>query len=160
VVCLDDGLAFADAVEDGDDHGNLRSKAVGLADVGVVRAVGFVGVVDTEQGDGGAKDLHRCGVCRYAAQEIDDLGIEFARCGEVGGELCEFGGVGELTEPEEIGTFLEGGTLREFVDVDAAIREDAGVAVDPADGGAGGDDAFQAFRCDSGGHKILLPTET
>ena len=40
-VGLDDGLAFADAVEDGDDHGDLRGEAEGLADVGFVGAVGF-----------------------------------------------------------------------------------------------------------------------
>ncbi len=40
-VGVDDGLAFADAIEDGDDHGDLRGEAVGFADVGVVRVVGF-----------------------------------------------------------------------------------------------------------------------
>ena len=44
-----------------------------------------------------------------------------------------------------------------LVDVDAAVGEDAGVAVYPADGGAGGDDAFQAFRCGNSGHDGLLP---
>ncbi len=123
-------------------------------------AVGFVGVVDAEEGDGGAEDLHRRGVGWDAAEEVDDLWIELAGCGEMGGEVGEFGGVGELAEPEEVGGLLEGGALGEFVDVDAAIGENAGVAVDPADGGAGGDDAFQAFRCDSGGHKTLLPRKT
>ena len=37
-VGFDDGLAFADAVEDGDDHGDLRGEAEALAEVGVVRA--------------------------------------------------------------------------------------------------------------------------
>ena len=61
VVGVDDGFDLADAVEDGDDHGDLRGEAVGLADVGVVRAVGFVGVVDAEERDGGAEDFHRRG---------------------------------------------------------------------------------------------------
>ena len=120
-------------------------------------AVGFVGVVDAEERDGGAEDFHRRGVFGDAAEEVDDLGVELACCGEFCGEVGEFGGVGELAEPEEVGGLLEGGALGELVDVDAAVGEDAGVAVDPADGGAGGDDAFQAFRCDSGGHKTLLP---
>ena len=55
---------------------------------------------------------------------------------------------------------LPGAEVVAFVDVDSAIGEDASVAVDPADGGAGGDDAFQAFRCDSGGHNDALQTET
>jgi hypothetical protein len=70
------------------------------------------------------------------------------------------GGVGELAEPEEVGGLLEGGALGEFVDVDSAIGEDAGVAIDPADRGAGGDDAFQAFGCNSGRHKDALQTKT
>ena len=49
---------------------------------------------------------------------------------------AELGGGGELAEPEEVGGLFEGGALGELVDVDAAIGEDAGVAVDPADGGA------------------------
>ena len=36
LVGFDDGLAFADAIEDGDDHGDLRGEAEGFADVGVV----------------------------------------------------------------------------------------------------------------------------
>ena len=42
------------------------------------------------------------------------------------------------------------------MDIDAAIGENAGVAVDPADGGRGGDYAFQALWCDSSRHKVLL----
>ena len=84
-VGFDDGLALADAIEDGDDHGDLRGEAVGLADVGVVRAVGFVGVVDAEEGDGGAEDLHGRGVCGDAAEEVDDLGVELAGGGEFAG---------------------------------------------------------------------------
>src|SRR5271168_1895396 len=72
------------------------------------------------------------------------------------GKLSKLGGRGELAEPEEVSALLEGGSLCEFVDVDAAIGENAGVAVDPADGGRGGDDAFQALWCDSGRHKVLL----
>ena len=156
-VGFDDWLAFADAIEDGDDHGDLRGEAVGLADVGVVRLVGFVGVVDAEQRDGGAQHLHRRGAGGDAAQEVDDLGVELAGGGEMRGELGEFGGVGQLAEPEQVGGLFEGGALGELVDVDAAVGEDAGVSVDPADGGVGGDDAFQAFRCDSSGHKTASP---
>ena len=151
-VGLDDGLAFADAIEDGDDHGNLRGEAEGFADVGVVGAVGFVGVVDAEQGDGGAEDLHGGGVGGDAAEEVDDLGVDLAGCGELCGELGELGCGGELAEPEEVGGLFEGGLLGELVDIDAAVGEDAGVSVDPADGRAGGDDAFQAFRCNGSGH--------
>ena len=105
-----------------------------------------------EQRDGGAEDLHGRGGGGHAAEEVDDLGIELAGVGELPGEGGELGGGGQLAVPEEIGGLFEGGVLGEFVDVDAAIGEDAGVAVDPADGRGGGDDAFQAFWCDSSGH--------
>jgi hypothetical protein len=156
LVGLDDGFALADAVEDGDDHRDLGRETVGFAYVGVVAAVCLVGVVDAEKRDGGAEDLHGCGVGGNAAEEVDDLWIEFACGGEMPGEFSKLSGRGEFAEPEEVGALLEGGSLCEFVDIDAAIGEDAGVAVDPADGGRGGDDAFQALWCDSGRHKVLL----
>ncbi len=133
LVGFDEGLAFADAVEEGDDHRDLRGEAEGFADVRVVRAVGFVGVVDAEERDGGAEDLHGRGVGGDAAEEVDDLWVELARGGEVPVEVGQFRGVGQFAEPEEVGALFEGGALGELVDVDAAIGEDAGVAVDPAD---------------------------
>src|ERR1700722_14970860 len=59
----------------------------GFADVGVVAAVGFVGVVDAEERDGGAKDLHGRGVGGDAAEKVEDFWIEGARGREVTGEL-------------------------------------------------------------------------
>jgi len=47
-VGRDDLLALADAVEDGDDHGDLCGEAEALADVGGVQDGFFVGVVDGE----------------------------------------------------------------------------------------------------------------
>jgi len=41
--------------------------------------------------------------------------------------------VGELSVPQQIRGFLEGGVIRQFVNIDAAIREHSGIAVDPAD---------------------------
>ena len=66
-VGLDDLLAFADAVEDGDDHGDLRGEAEALADVGGVEDGLLVGVVDGEQRDGGAEDFHGRGGLGQAA---------------------------------------------------------------------------------------------
>ena len=110
-ISIDDGLTFADAVEDGDDHGDLGCQAEGLADVGVVGAVGLVGVVDAEERDGGAEDLHGRRVGGDAAEEVDDLGIELAGCGEMRGEFSELGCVGEFAEPEKVGGLLECGAL-------------------------------------------------
>jgi len=81
------GLPLRIAVEEGDDHGDLRGEAERFADVGVVVAVGLVGVVDAEERDGGAEDLHGRSVGGDGAEEIGDFGIEGARGGEVLGEL-------------------------------------------------------------------------
>jgi hypothetical protein len=58
------------------------------------------------------------------------------------GEVCQLGCVREFAEPEEVGCFFEGRALGKLVDVDTAVGENAGVAVDKADGRAGGDDAL------------------
>ena len=109
LVGVDDGFALADAVKDGDDHRDLGGEAIGFADVCVVAAVGLVGIVDAEERDRSAEDLHGRGVCRNAAEEVDDLWIEFAGGGKMLGEVSKLGGRGKLSEPEEIGALLEGG---------------------------------------------------
>jgi hypothetical protein len=38
------------------------------------------------------------------------------------------------------------------MDVDAAVGKDAGVAIDPADAGVGGDNSFETLSCDGGWH--------
>src|SRR3954464_4764133 len=43
----------------------------------------------------------------------------------------------------------------ELVNIDAAVAKDAGVAVDPADTGSSGHDAFKAFRRRSGGGHVV-----
>jgi hypothetical protein len=121
-----------------------------------VSAVSFVRVIDAEKRDRSAKNLHWRSVSWHASEQVDDFWIQFARCGEMVGKLSKFGGGRESSEPEEIGSFLEGRELCEFVDIDSAIGENSGVSVDPTDGRRGGNDAFQAFRCDSGRHKALL----
>ena len=155
-VGFDDKLAFADAVEDGDQHGDLGGEVKALAEVGF-RGGGFrVGVVDGEQGDGGAEDLHGAGVFGQGAEEVDDGGGEFAGGGELLGEGAELGGVGKFAVPEEIGGFFEGGSVGELVDVDAAVGEDALGAVDEADGGLVGDDVLEAFGGGGGGGHVFL----
>jgi hypothetical protein len=81
VIGFDDGLALADAIEGGDDHGDLSGEAVGFADVGVVGGVSFVGIVEAEERGGGAEDLHGRGVGRDAAEEVNHLGVEVAGSG-------------------------------------------------------------------------------
>ena len=53
--------------------------------------------------------------------------------------------VGQLAVPQQVAGFFEGGMVGEFVNVDAAVGQDALISVDVADAGGGGDNSFQAF---------------
>ncbi len=86
LIRRDHRLALANAVEEGDEHGDLRGEPVALAHIGLVGGVLFIRVVDAEQGDGGAQDLHRRGVLRDALQEVDDRSRHLAGGGQLGGE--------------------------------------------------------------------------
>ena len=143
----------------GDDHGDLRGETEALAQVGGVIGKLFVGVVDGEERDGGAEDLHGGGLGGERTEELVDAPVEGAGLGQLGREGFELFGVGEAAVPEEVGGFFEAALRGEFVDVDAAIGEDAGVAVDVADGGGGGDNAFKALGGGSeSGHEGQSPS--
>ena len=66
-------FAFADAVEGGDEHGDLRGEVGRLADIRVVVDGLFVLVVEAERRDGGAQDFHRSGFCGEGLEQVDDL---------------------------------------------------------------------------------------
>ena len=55
-------------------------------------------------------------------------------------------GVGKLPEPEQVAGLFEIGVVGEFVDVDAAIRENSPFAIDVADLGVGSNNSFQSLR--------------
>ena len=75
LVGFDDGFPFPDAVEDSNDHRDLRCEAEGFANVSVVGAVSFVRVIDAEKRDCSAEDLHWSGVGWDASEQVDDLWI-------------------------------------------------------------------------------------
>ena len=89
-------------------------------------------------------------------EEVDDVVGELAGGGELVREVVELGGGGQAAVPEQVSGFFEGGLLRELVDVDAAVGEDAFGAVDETDGGLVGDDVLQALGC-GGGHRCSAP---
>ena len=75
-VGLDDGLALADAIEEGDDHADLGGEAEALAEIGGVGGVFFVGVVEGGERDGGAEDLHGGGGGWDGVEQVEDFGVE------------------------------------------------------------------------------------
>ena len=154
LVGTDDALTFANAIEVGDDHRDLRHQTRGLTQVGFVRVFLFVGVVDRKRGDGGAQHVHRLRVFRERLDQPNDVGMNLTR-------LREFAFVGvelllsrKLAVDEQVRRLFKGGALGEFVDIDAAIREHSLFTVDPADAGVCRNDTFEPFsRCRrSGGH--------
>ena len=92
----------------------------------VVVAVGFVGVVDAESRETAVRRTSMGEASSGALRRRSMiLAVERAGGGELLAELGEFGGGGQLAEPEQVGGLFEGGALGELVDVDAAIGEDA-----------------------------------
>ncbi len=150
----DDFKAFAEAVVDGHDHGDLRGEVVGLAHIGVVGVVFLVGVVKAERRHGSSQHFHGRGGGRKAAQHVDDALVEGAGKGELRLELAQVELVGQVTIPEEIGGFLEGGVFGQLVNVDAPIGQHARFSVDPADAGVRCNNSFQTLSSDSSGHSL------
>ena len=58
---------------------------------------------------------------------------------------CKLGAVRQATKPEQIADFFEVRMVGQFVNVDAAISEDALIAIDETNAGIGCGNAFQAL---------------
>src|SRR5699024_7843966 len=63
--------------------------------------------------------------------------------GELRLEVAQFRTRGQAPVPQQEADFLEGGVGRQIVDVVAAVRQHAAVAIDPADRGGRRDDVFE-----------------
>ena len=73
--------------------------------------------------------------------------------GDLGAEGGQLGGVGQVAACDEVPCLLEAAVAGELGGVEAAVVEEAGLAVDVADGGVGDGDAVEAGGdVDQGGH--------
>ena len=79
------------------------------------------------------------------AEEVVDLRGKLAGGGELVREVGEFVVTGKVAEPQQVGSFLEGGLIGELVDIDAAVGQHTGIAVDPANAGVGCHYPFETF---------------
>ena len=116
-VGLDQRPALADAIVEGDQHGDLRGEPEALAQVRVVGVVRLVGVVAAQRGDRRPQDFHRRHVFGKGAQQLDDLRIDDARLGQFLAKGIQLSGFGQPAVPEEVSGFLEVRLLGELVDV-------------------------------------------
>ena len=82
---------------------------------------------------------------------------QLALAGHVQLQLVELSAIRQPPEPQQIANFLEGRVVGQFVNVDAAIGEHAGIAIDVANSGIRRGNAFQTlWTLRSGGHGYPL----
>jgi len=155
-VRLHDLLALANAVEERDDHGDLRGEAEALADVGGVQHGLLVGIVDGEQRDCRAEDLHRARGLGQAGEEFNHIVGELPRGRQLVREIIELRSRGQASIPKQKSRLFEGRLLRELVDVDATIGQNPFASVDETDRGIIGNDVLQTLGC-GGGHRCSSP---
>ena len=153
-VAVDQGRAFPQTVEGGDDGGGLGHQPHGLAMVGLGRHVLRLGIVQAEHGDGGAQHVHGVGLGN-AAQEIHHL-RPAARAAATRSffRLSSSACFGQPAVPKEENHLLENSVIRQRVDVIAAVAENAQISVDVTDLRFARDDAFETSHCRS--HNSLL----
>jgi|SRR5271170_2561805 len=79
------------------------------------------------------------------AQQGDDPRVQVSLRGQPLLQLAQLRCCGEPPEPEQVTGFFKRGMVRQFVDVDAAIRQYAAISVDVANPGSGGNDALKSL---------------
>ena len=139
------GLAAAQTIVGSHQAGGLRHQADGFAVVGFGGHVLTVRIVQGEHGDRRTQDIHGVGM-GHSAQEFQDRRRHTASGYQVSLELIELSLFGQSPVPEEEDDFLESGVVRQYVNVEAAVAEDATGPIDVTNLGLACDDAFQTCR--------------
>ena len=94
-----------------------------------------------------------------SAQQVDDRRIQLALLRQPLVQIPSIRrGVGSLPYHKQVAGFLKVGVVGQFVNVDAAIGQNALLAVDIANAGVGGDYSFQTFRGVRGGQAGHVPS--
>ncbi len=157
-IGIDHLLPFSQAVVGRHDHGDLRSQAEGFVQVGVVIVLLVLRIVKRQRRNRGAQHVHGRSVPGSGAHQVDDGRIQLALCRQLLAEFLQFGLRGQLAIPQQVAGFFEVGVVGKFVNVDAAVGEDALISVDVADAGIGSDYSFQALGGVGGGQAGHVPS--
>jgi hypothetical protein len=92
-----------------------------------------LGIEATDGVNHRGEDGHRVGVAGEALEVVLQVLVQEFILREQVGEAFKLGAVRELAHDEQVGDFNEGGLLGEFLDGDAAVAQDAQIAVDEGD---------------------------
>ena len=79
------------------------------------------------------------------AQQRDDGRIQLALFGQTIVQLAKFDASRQFSEPQQVASLFEVRLVRQFVDIDAAIRQDAPISVDVTNLRSGCNDALHSF---------------
>ena len=91
-------------------------------------------------------------MARSIAQQCNDGRIQLALLRQAIVQLAQFAARGQLSKPQQVASLFEIRLVGQFVNVDAAIGQNAAISVDVADLGSGGNDALKSLGGMSRGH--------
>ena len=157
-IGIDQLLPFSQAVVGRHDHGNLRGQAEGFVQVGVVIVLVVLRIIKSQGRDGGAQYVHGRSVPGSGPHQVDDGRIQLALCRQLLAERIQFGLRRQLAIPQQVAGLFKVGVVGKFVNVDAAVGEDALISVDVADAGICSDYSFQALGGVGGGQAGHVPS--
>ena len=97
----------------------------------------LVGIVEAQRGDGSAQNLHGVRSPGKRAQQVEYLGVERTGLCQLAPVIVQFSLRRKLSKPEQVRGLFERRLFGKLVDVDAAVGQHPGVAVNPANTGVG-----------------------
>ena len=100
-----------------------------LLKIGFVIVLLVLRIVKRQRRNGGAQHVHGRSAFGCGPQQIDDGRVQLALVRQLPAKFLEFIRLGQLAVPQQVAGFFEGGIVGKFVNINAAIGEDALVSV-------------------------------
>ncbi len=131
------------------DHRDLRGQTDGLMNVGVVIASLKLRIVERERGHSRTQYIHGERVFRGNPQQVQDRSVQLALFRQPLPNFFQLVALGQTSKPQQVAGLFKIRVVGQVVNIDPAIRQYALLAVDVANAGSGGNDAFKALRARS-----------
>ena len=138
----DRSAALLHAAPRRDDARDLPGEPNGFAIGRRQRIVVRVGIVMAERGGQRPQRVHAVGGRQHLHQPQDRLG-QRPRGGELRLQIAELGAIRQPAVPQQVAGLFKGRVAREVVNVVAAIRQHAAIAVEKTNARRGRDDVFE-----------------